>query len=205
MDTDNFVVRGSTGKDSFLGRNHADVIRGGAGDDRIYGRTDYFSTIGDRLIGGDGNDKIIGSNGHDAIYGGNGDDRMRGMSGQDIIKGGAGSDIISGDGYCDKLWGDSGDDFLNGGRDNDTLSGGTGDDELWGGWGIDRFIFENDAGDDVIGDFKPGKAGKDLIVFGDIGFESFGHVMDHPTQVTGGVMITYDEGSLFGACAAVAT
>lgn len=119
------------------------------------------------------------------------------MSGEDIIKGGTGDDSISGDRNYDRLWGETGDDYINGGRGNDSLYGDTGNDDQWGGSSIDRFVFEKGAGDDVIGDFKPGKADKDLIVFDDVVLESFGDVMDHAEQVTGGVIITYDEGSLF--------
>lgn len=190
-------VEGSSSKDSLYGSTQPDVIHGGAGDDRLYGFGGSFGSLSDRLIGGDGNDRIIGSRGSDTIYGGEGDDYIRGMRGQDVIKGGAGDDQIRGDVGNDKLWGEDGNDYLFGGRYEDVLYGGTGNDELWGGSSPDRFVFAKGAGEDVIGDFRPGKAGKDVIVFDDVGLASFADVMDHATKIVGGVLITYDEGSLF--------
>lgn len=55
-----------------------DVLRGGAGSDRIYGGGGNDTLIGDEggdyLYGGDGNDTLIGGTGNDNYYGGAGDD-----------------------------------------------------------------------------------------------------------------------------------
>ncbi|TWF57191.1 calcium-binding protein [Neorhizobium alkalisoli] len=194
MRPDDFVVFGSSSKDSLVGGDGHDIIHGGAGDDRIYGRGNFG--VGDRLVGGDGNDKIIGGRGADVIYGGNGDDVISSKGGQDIVRGGAGNDIIDGGGNLDKLYGDSGDDTIYGGRYEDRLYGGTGNDTLYGGSSPDTFVFEKDAGNDIIADFKPGKAGKDVILFHDVDLKSFADVLDHAADTAGGLLITYDEGTL---------
>lgn len=192
---DAFSVVGSSSKDSLVGGYGSDTIRGGAGDDRIYGFGAYGGS--DRLVGGDGNDKIVGGSGlGDVIYGGNGDDVMYGKGGQDIVKGGSGNDRLYGGTGRDKLYGDSGDDSLAGGRYEDRLYGGTGNDALHGGSSADTFVFEKDAGNDLIFDFKAGKAGKDLILFQGTDLHSFADIIEHATDTPRGVVISYDEGSL---------
>eukprot|EP00913_Durusdinium_trenchii_P010549 g9893.t1 len=138
----------------------------------------------------------LGSLGGDVIYGGSGNDYIDAKTGNDIVKGGSGNDYIKGGVGEDKLYGESGDDSLHGGRFNDRLYGGTGDDVLHGGLGIDTFVFEKDAGNDRILDFKPGRAGKDVILFHDVDLHSFQDVLDHATDTIRGVLITYDEGTL---------
>lgn len=184
-------VTGSSGQDMFVLSDYHDTIHAGAGNDRIYGG----NGLGDRIVAGDGDDLVYAGPGDDIIYGGNGNDRISGGNGNNIIKGGDGDDGIGGNGN-DKLYGEAGNDYLNGSHGNDRLYGGTGNDTLSGGLGIDTFVFQKDAGDDLIYDFKPGKAGKDLIIFDDVGLTSFKDVMDHAAQVKGTVVITYDEGTL---------
>jgi Ca2+-binding RTX toxin-like protein len=82
-----------------------------------------------------------------------------------------------------------------GGRGEDRLYGGSGNDSLFGGSSADIFAFEKAAGDDTILDFKAGKAGKDLILFHDVGLHSFADVLDHATDTAGGLIISYDEGT----------
>ena len=130
---------------------------------------------------------MIGSFGDDVIYGGSGDDVIDAKLGDDIVKGGTGND---------KLYGDAGDDFISGSRGEDRIYGGAGNDKLYGSSSPDVFVFEKDAGDDIIMDFKAGKAGKDVILFHDVGLHSFADVLDHAADTTGGLLITYDEGSL---------
>jgi Ca2+-binding RTX toxin-like protein len=194
IENDPFNVKGSESKDSLNGSIESSVVHGGAGDDRIYGV--LYAANGDRLFGDDGNDKIVGGRGADVIYGGNGNDQIIAKGGQDIVRGGSGNDTIRGDSGLDKLYGDSGDDTVNGGRYQDRLYGGSGNDTLFGGSSADVFVFEKNAGDDLIGDFKAGKAGKDLILFHGTDLQSFDDVLDHSADTAGGLLITYDEGSL---------
>ncbi|HKK94637.1 MAG TPA: calcium-binding protein, partial [Longimicrobiales bacterium] len=60
-----------------------DLIRGGAGDDRIFGQADA-----DTIFGESGSDTIEGGSGLDVIFGGAGDD---------VLDGGAGDDVVLGD------------------------------------------------------------------------------------------------------------
>lgn len=189
-----FFVEGSSSKDSLVGGSAGSTIYGGAGDDRIYGRGENGAS--DRLFGGDGNDKVVGGDGGDFIYGENGDDKIYGAGGEDILKGGSGKDYIYGGDGSDKLYGGSGDDGLMGGSQEDRLYGGTGNDFLHGGLSADTFIFQKNAGRDTIADFKPGKAGKDLIIFQGTDLHSFSDVIDHAKDTPRGVVITYDEGTL---------
>jgi Ca2+-binding RTX toxin-like protein len=170
----------------------ADVILGGAGNDKIWGEADNDWISGgdgdDQLWGNGGNDAIFGNAGNDKIYGnadgdwidgGDGDDWLYGNGGADIIFGGAGNDRLygsssgdwmhGGDGD-DWLYGDGGNDVLLGGEGNDTLDGGDGDDILSGGAGDD--VLKGDDGDDVLmgnagSDKLYGEDGDDLLDGGD--------------------------------------
>lgn len=62
-------------------------MRGGAGDDRLYGAEDD-----DLLAGDDGSDLLFGGAGNDLIEGGSGDDSIDGSSGDDHIVPGPGRD-----------------------------------------------------------------------------------------------------------------
>ncbi len=85
----------------------ANVIFGGAGDDRITG-----GSGNDKLYGGSGNDTIFGHGGNDSIYGG---------KGNDVISGGDGDNLLRGDSDDDLFYADAG---------NDTIIGGTGFDTV---------------------------------------------------------------------------
>ncbi|WP_374037122.1 DUF4214 domain-containing protein [Brevundimonas staleyi] len=66
----------------------ADTVRGGGGDDVIYG---------DLAAGGAGGDDILyGDAGRDVLYGGAGSDRLDGGDGDDFLYGGAGDDTLVG-------------------------------------------------------------------------------------------------------------
>ena len=67
------------------------TLRGGPGDDRLYGGGAY-----DKLVGGPGDDILVGRAGNDALYGGPGNDRLYGGSGDDLLRGGPGEDEIVG-------------------------------------------------------------------------------------------------------------
>lgn len=117
------------------------VLRGGDGDDRIYGgeRNDYLigDSGDDTLHGGEGNDALVGGAGADKLYGEDGNDELAGVDGDDKLYGGSGDD---------KLYGQDGNDRLDGG---DTETGGTtdGNDRLDGGLGNDHLYYGNKWGE----------------------------------------------------------
>jgi Ca2+-binding RTX toxin-like protein len=91
-----------------------------------------------------------------AYQGGDGGgDLLKGGGGDDVLYGGGGDDVLKGDGG-DVLYGGAGDDELKGGGD-DVLHGGAGDDVLKGGGGKDVFVFDSQAGRDIIEDFREGE------------------------------------------------
>lgn len=159
-----------------------DPIKGGAGNDTIFGRTGS-----DRLSGGAGNDFLaanstlldIGNfgkidpsvfddfNGKDTLNGGTGNDTIFGGTGSDEIRGSAGDDFLAGDNTAllsdrfdsstfDKLVAN---DTLNGGTGNDTIFGGFGSDKIRGGAGND--ILRGGLGNDTIN----GGAGTDVVEY----------------------------------------
>ena len=152
------VLVGGAGARNALWGDDANSSSQNGGNDLIYG--------GDRadLIGGDGSQFDFGTGGKDVVHG---------RSGNDEIYGDAFSffDTRGGD---DELFGDAGDDLiygdsvqLEGGRNyggDDRIDGGSGDDQLWGDrsvafgdatmqGGDDTFVFDTNAGKDVVHDF----------------------------------------------------
>ncbi|UWQ61144.1 Hint domain-containing protein [Leisingera caerulea] len=102
--------------------NGMDTIRGGGGNDLIYGQDD--------------DDYITGGSGDDTIDAGIDDDVVRGGAGNDLITGGHGADTLSGGGGRDTFLGGTAGDVVNGGSggdDFDTLDlRGSGPFELTG-------------------------------------------------------------------------
>ena len=131
-----------------------DVLRGGSGDDFIFG---YAGN--DKLYGGSSKDTLKGGSGKDKLYGEKGNDKLFGGSGKDMLKGGGGKDKLYGDSGKDKLYGGSSKDTLKGGGGKDKLDGGKGNDKLFGGSGADTFVFNKKSGKDTIEDF----GGNDVI------------------------------------------
>ncbi|MEO1471741.1 MAG: fasciclin domain-containing protein, partial [Pseudomonadota bacterium] len=82
LDSARVVARGS---------RDDDVLRGGAGDDRLGGRSGE-----DVLIGGEGGDRLFGRSGDDLLFGEAGNDILRGGFGDDHLVAGAGNDFLSG-------------------------------------------------------------------------------------------------------------
>jgi Ca2+-binding RTX toxin-like protein len=134
----------------------ADLIRGGDGDDVVFGGV--YSRGSDRLYGGAGNDRIFGGEeivSTSGTYAGFGD----------RLYGGAGDDTLGGLDGADRVFGEAGDDRLSGGPDRDVLTGGA---------GADTFIYFNedvgigsgttlgDFGTDLVADFR---RGTDRIIF----------------------------------------
>ncbi|MEM9371828.1 MAG: fasciclin domain-containing protein, partial [Pseudomonadota bacterium] len=74
-----------------IGTKMADVLQGGAGNDKAFGRAGS-----DVIEGGSGNDFLSGGLGSDLINGGAGDDRLRGGFGDDRLTAGAGNDLLVG-------------------------------------------------------------------------------------------------------------
>jgi hypothetical protein len=65
------------------------TIRGGAGNDKLYG-----GSGNDTLIGGDGHDYLFGLMGDDTLDGGDGDDWLYGGAGLDTLDGGSGTNQL---------------------------------------------------------------------------------------------------------------
>lgn len=135
--------------------NEASSIRGGLGDDSIWGRG--------------GNDRIEGDDGNDAIMGGDGDDIITDLFGDaDRLQGEAGNDVLNpGPGVGDLTFGGSGTDFMLGGQDRVTAHGGLGDDFLLGSTGSD--ILYGDEGNDWV----QGNGGNGDLLQGDMGNTMF--------------------------------
>ncbi len=161
------VLTGTEGDDLMTGSDAAETINSLGGDDHIHG-----AGGDDHMHGGSGNDLIYGNIGNDLIYGNTGDDRIFGGQNDDWIYGGQQRDVIYGNFQNDVIYGNLQDDVLYGGQDqdilyggqdtdllfgnlgNDTLYGNLGNDWLFGNAGFDYFVFGNNSGDDVIGDFN---------------------------------------------------
>lgn len=67
------------------------TLRGGPGDDRLFG-----GAGADKLIGGVGDDVLSGRSGNDSLFGGPGDDRLLGGAGNDLLHGDSGEDVLLG-------------------------------------------------------------------------------------------------------------
>lgn len=149
------VLKGGAGRDRLRGLEGDDVLAGRGGRDRLDGNAGDDTLKGgagkDRLEGGDGDDRLAGEDGDDRLTGGAGDDRMIGQAGRDALAGGTGRDLLRGGTGADVLAGQAGKDRLIGGAGADILKGGGAGDLLEGG-----------AGDDQL---KGGK-GRDRFVFG---------------------------------------
>ena len=77
-------LTGSGMADILAGDSRANTIKGGGGDDRIYGGP------------GGGDDMLHGDGGNDSVFGGRGDDTLMGGAGNDMLWGGPGADVANG-------------------------------------------------------------------------------------------------------------
>jgi RHS repeat-associated protein len=179
----NDFLNGNFGADTLDGGDGDDLLRAMVGDDVIWGASGVISSSGKNdanlLIGGLGNDTLIGSYGNDTLLGGAGNDRLDGNFGSDTLDGGDGDDILlsfispienSGENASHLLIGGAGNDILLGSVGNDTLEGGAGNDTLLGNWGDDTYHFRRGDGNDVIDHFYPSigevyDGGNDTLVF----------------------------------------
>ena len=127
-----------SGKDSYRAfDSYGKSLTGSTGNQVIFG-TDYVNNAF-QLKGGEGNDRIYGLGGDDEMRAGAGDDYLEGGKGSDTLHGGADSDVLLGGTETDFLYGESGNDTLLGGDDasTDILLGGSGEDILLGQGGDD--------------------------------------------------------------------
>lgn len=171
------VLSGGDGADILIGQGGADIVHGGADDDRLWG--DDRSTA-DTPAEFHGADLLMGGIGHDRLYGGGADDELHGDEGDDFLWGDAGmpangslawipessqgNDTLHGGAGNDQLAGEGGNDTLHGGTGDDRLYGGAGNDWLEGGAGLDAVFGEE--GDDVLvsagGQYLDGGLGNDV-------------------------------------------
>jgi Ca2+-binding RTX toxin-like protein len=101
----NDVLKGGSGNDRIYGDTGDDVLDGFAGNDSLYGDgADFASSTGnDTLRGGDGNDSLFGDEfygggtGNDILDGGDGNDYLVGFGGANLFQGGMGSDYATDD------------------------------------------------------------------------------------------------------------
>ncbi|NEQ97322.1 MAG: hypothetical protein F6K30_11450 [Cyanothece sp. SIO2G6] len=183
LDLENLIGTGQD--DTLFGNNEANVILGGAGDDRIhpFGGVDFVD-------GGDGIDILLlnaatgavtidlaqgtagpntfvnienasGSvNFGDRIFGDEGDNLLQGNGGRDLIRGRDGDDTLEGGDDGDFLNGDRGNDIVRGDAGNDVVRGSGGNDRLFGGDNRDRLV--GNAGNDRL----VGETGNDRLLGG---------------------------------------
>jgi Ca2+-binding RTX toxin-like protein len=138
--------------------DYADILEGGAGNDRIAG-----GKLGDDLFGMGGDDRLAGGAGRDWIAGGAGRDVIEGGADGDILLGGNNDDRLYANGSIgiadamaqgaqgtastvqgDWLSGNVGNDILVGSTERDVLSGGSGNDLLIAGAGDDYLMGDAD-------------------------------------------------------------
>ena len=145
---DTRLLSGGDGDDSLQGSNATDTLFGGGGNDSITGGTGFnqvngnqgddivvgHSTVGDWLLGGQGQDSIDasassgnniinGNIGADTLIGGAGNDTLRGGQGDDVIHAGPGNDWISGDLGNNTIYGGQGQDSIHAGAGHDVVNG----------------------------------------------------------------------------------
>lgn len=126
------TVRGGTGDDDLFGHrgSRSSVIYGGGGKDQIVGATTGR--------GGEGNDMLGGRFGSaSTLYGEGGRDQLLSNETEYIQLDGRGPRVYLGP---LRAYGGSGKDFVLGGRFADRLNGGAGNDRVAGGEGRDRLI-----------------------------------------------------------------
>ncbi len=167
------VIDQSGGDDDLRGGAGDDIMYGGAGNDDMHGGddNDYLSgdAGNDNMFGGQGDDEMYGGAGNDTMHGGDGDDVIDGGDGKDLIYGGAGNDEISGGAGDDKIYAGAGNDTVSGGDGNDRIYTEGGDNTVYGGAGKDTVVGK-DGEDEVYGgdgnDFIMGRGGDDAIYGG---------------------------------------
>jgi hypothetical protein len=100
-------ITGDAFANTFCGLGGADRIKGGRGNDTLWG--DLCDAPG-RASGGD--DRLHGNAGNDKLFGGGGNDRLNGGSGKDTLDGGKGDDRLTGGPGVNKYKGGPGKDAI---------------------------------------------------------------------------------------------
>ena len=93
-------LTGSVNADILAGDFRDNIIKGGGGDDKIFGGPDP-SDLGPMPSTADrddasNEDTLMGEGGNDMIFGGAGDDTLDGGAGNDMLNGGGGNDALNG-------------------------------------------------------------------------------------------------------------
>ena len=101
-------------------------VLGGTGNDTIRVKGSTAAPI----RGGTGNDKLYGDSASQSFDGGSGNDLVHAGAGKDSIVGGKGNDTLYGEAGADTIHGNAGNDKLYGGKGTDTLIGGPGKDVI---------------------------------------------------------------------------
>ncbi len=135
---------------NMLGTPGDDRMRGGIGDDSLWGFAGNDHITGgpgaNSIVGGPGNDLLFGLSGDDNIKGGQGHDAINGGPGEDLILGGSGNDFIDHGADPTTSFAGTGNDVILGGNAQDVISGNEGDDWLEGGGGADLLQGDNANG-----------------------------------------------------------
>jgi Ca2+-binding RTX toxin-like protein len=167
-----------SGATTFYGDGGQDVLRGGTGDNFLYGGDDDDSLTGVghvgatiELHGDSGNDTLTGGLGNNQLFGGIGNDYIIGGTGDNWIEGGADDDTLFGGPGNDQLFGQSGQDTISAGTGHATIEGGTGDDAFYVSSGH-ADVLGGDGDDRLSWDFGDGTVTFD----GGTGFDSIGHI-----------------------------
>lgn len=147
------VIRAGAGNDRLVGGLATDVFFGGPGEDRLLGRG-----ANDALHGEAGDDRLIGAAGSDELH-----DRGRPGSGDDFAASGKGNDYLELGPGRDRALGGGGSDAIILGEGADIGVGGPGDDDLRSGPGNDRLVGNGGA------DRLQGDGGRDAIVAAVVG------------------------------------
>ncbi|MGC1505537.1 MAG: hypothetical protein WA782_15510 [Sulfitobacter sp.] len=180
------AVFGEGGDDTLFGDSGFDLLNGGDGDDILDG-----GHQADNLYGEDGNDILLGGLGFDRLFGGRGDDMLYGGDGGDGIFGQEGNDTMWGGEGGDRFFGGQGNDIIDGGTENDTIYGGAGFDTIIGGGGndlmygsfnADEFLFDNNHGNDTIGDFDATSTNEVIDLSRVDGLNRFADVLNASSQ-----------------------
>ena len=176
-----FVSDGRGGPEQRFSGIEQIKVDAGAGDDTIDLRGLANSGIAVEVRGGTGNDTIYGATGSkNVIFGDEGDDTIFGGNAGDEIDGGEGADTIIAGSGADIIFGGAGADTIFAGAGDDEIDGGAGDDSLDGGAGDDVYRFSGNWGDDEVLEATNVAGGADVWDFGgtstDIGFSLGGDI-----------------------------
>ena len=113
------VLDGTPRPDTIYALGGADLVRGFAERDHLYGGNE--AGWGDEVRGGTFGDWVFGQDGKDAVYGERGDDEVRGGFRADLVVGGSGEDVLDGGPGADEI------DARDGQKDTVVIRFGEGD------------------------------------------------------------------------------